>query len=219
MEATKELSEEPILEEQEDKLVIFAWSGDLDRMWPTLILATTSAAMGQETTVFFTFWGLFPLVKNDVRITGENWMQKMMSVVNRGGTEHLRLSKMNFAGAGPRMMKKLAREHKVASPTELLEMARALMETQGLKRDAVAHWVLHSAGRRVLDRARELLDLTDAQMSYARGVLREYGNMSSATILFVLERLLSAGVAVPGDWGVMIGLGPGFAAEGALLRW
>jgi predicted naringenin-chalcone synthase len=99
------------------------------------------------------------------------------------------------------------------------EMARALMETQGLKRDAVAHWVLHSAGRRVLDRARELLDLTDAQMSYARGVLREYGNMSSATILFVLERLLSAGVAVPGDWGVMIGLGPGFAAEGALLRW
>ena len=108
------------------KLVIFAWSGDLDRIWPTFILATTAAAMGMQTTVFFTFWGLFPLVKNDVRITGENWMQKMMSMMNRGGTEHLGLSKMNFAGAGPAMMKKLADEHHVASPQELLEVARDL---------------------------------------------------------------------------------------------
>ncbi|HYU56585.1 MAG TPA: DsrE/DsrF/DrsH-like family protein [Actinomycetota bacterium] len=111
-------------EEQNDKLVIIAWSGELDKMWPTLILATTSAAMGQETTVFFTFWGLFPLVKNDVRITGENWMQKMMSFMNRGGTDHLKLSKFHFAGAGKAMMMKLARDHKVASPTELMEMAR-----------------------------------------------------------------------------------------------
>jgi peroxiredoxin family protein len=111
-------------EAPEKKLVIFAWSGELDRLWPTLILATTSAAMGQQTTVFFTFWGLFPLVRNDVRITGENWMQRMLSVMNRGGTEHLKLSKMQYLGAGPAMMKKLARDHKVASPTELLEMAR-----------------------------------------------------------------------------------------------
>ena len=49
-----------------EKLVIFAWSGELDKIWPTLILATTGAAMGKETTIFFTFWGLFPLVKNEV---------------------------------------------------------------------------------------------------------------------------------------------------------
>jgi peroxiredoxin family protein len=109
-----------------NKLVIVAWSGDLDRIWPTFILASTAAAMGMETIVFFTFWGLFPLVKNDVRITGDNWMQKMMSMMNRGGTEHLGLSKMNFAGAGPAMMKKLAEEHHVASPQELLEVARDL---------------------------------------------------------------------------------------------
>jgi peroxiredoxin family protein len=109
---------------QEDKLVIFALSGDLDKIWATLILATTSAAMGQQTTVFFTFWGLSALVKNDVRITGDNWMQKSMSMMNRGGTDHLKLSKMHFAGAGRAMMKKLAREHKAALPTELLEMAK-----------------------------------------------------------------------------------------------
>ncbi len=113
-------------EEKDRKLVIFAWSGDLDRVWPTLILATTSAAMGMQTTVFFTFWGLFPLVKNDVRLIGENWMQKMLSLMNRGGTEHLKLSKMNFAGAGPAMMKRLARDHKVASPQELIEMAQEM---------------------------------------------------------------------------------------------
>ena len=51
-------------EGKDRKLVIFAWSGDLDRVWPTLILATSGAAMGMQTTVFFTFWGLFPLVTN-----------------------------------------------------------------------------------------------------------------------------------------------------------
>jgi len=119
-------------EETDKKLVIFAWSGDLDRVWPQLILATTGAAMGMQTTVFFTFWGLFPLLKNDKehgrarRLTGENWMQKMLSSMNHGGTDHLKLSKMNFAGMGPRMMGKLAEDHKVASPTALMEMAREM---------------------------------------------------------------------------------------------
>ena len=131
--------------EPADKLVIFAWSGELDKVWPTLILATTGAAMGKDTTVFFTFWGLFPLVKNEVRITGKNWMQRMLSIMNRGGDQHLKLSKMNFAGAGPAMMNHLALEHHVASPHELLELAKEMgvklipcqmtMDMLGLKRD------------------------------------------------------------------------------------
>ena len=106
-----------------EKLVIFAWSGDLDRVWPTLILATTAAAAGMATTVFFTFWGLFPLVRDDRRITGANWMQKMLSVMNRGGIDHLKLSKLQMFGAGSGMMKLLAKNHQVASPAELLESA------------------------------------------------------------------------------------------------
>jgi peroxiredoxin family protein len=107
-------------------LVIFAWSGDLDRVWPTLILANTAAALGKPVTVFFTFWGLFPLVRNDRGITGKQWMQKMLSIMNRGGTAHLGLSKMNFFGAGPAMMRTLAKKHNVASPQELLESAREM---------------------------------------------------------------------------------------------
>jgi alkylresorcinol/alkylpyrone synthase len=64
-----------------------------------------------------------------------------------------------------------------------------------------------------------LLDLDEAALTHARGVLKEYGNMSSATILFVLERMLRHESPVPGEWALLVGLGPGFAAEGALLRW
>ena len=142
--------------EPADKLVIFAWSGELDKIWPTLILATTGAAMGKETTVFFTFWGLFPLVKNEVRLTGDNWMQKMLSAMNRGGDMHLKLSKMNFAGAGPAMMSHLAHDNHVASPHELMETAKDLgvklipcqmtMDLLGLKREDLIDGLEEPAG-------------------------------------------------------------------------
>lgn len=138
------------------KLVIVQCSGDLERSWATMILATTSAAMGQDTTVFFTFWGLFPLVKNEKRITGETWMQKMLSVMNRGGMDHLKTSKLNFVGAGPAMMRSLAKSHNVASPDELLTMAKDLgvklvpcqmtMEMMGLKREDLVEGLEEPAG-------------------------------------------------------------------------
>jgi predicted naringenin-chalcone synthase len=131
--------------------------------------------------------------------------------------EHL--DAMGFAYPGGRPQVILSKDVRRIGAQMMGEMAGVLLGTQGLKREDVAHWILHSAGRRVLDRARVLLDLTDEQLGHSRTVLRRYGNMSSATILFVLEEMLRADVAVPGDWGVMIGLGPGFAAEGALLRW
>jgi peroxiredoxin family protein len=137
-------------------LVIFAWSGDLDRVWPTLILANTAAALGRPVTVFFTFWGLFPLVKNDRGITGKNWMQKMLAAMNRGGTAHLKLSKMNFLGMGPAMMKTLAKQYNVASPQELLETARDMgvklvpcqmtMDLMGLTRDDLIDGIEDPAG-------------------------------------------------------------------------
>jgi len=138
------------------KLVIIAWSGDLDKVWPQMILATTGAAMGMQTTLFFTFWGLFSLVKDEKHITGENWMQKMVAMMDRPGMEHLKLGKMNFAGAGPAMMKKLAKEHSVASPGELLEMARDLgvklvpcqmtMDLLGLRREDMIDGLDEPAG-------------------------------------------------------------------------
>jgi alkylresorcinol/alkylpyrone synthase len=71
----------------------------------------------------------------------------------------------------------------------------------------------------VLEQAQRRLDLPEAALAPARAVLRQYGNMSSATVLFVLHELLRTATPRAGEWGVMMALGPGFAAEGALLRW
>jgi alkylresorcinol/alkylpyrone synthase len=101
----------------------------------------------------------------------------------------------------------------------LAELADGLLTAHGLARADVKHWVLHSAGRRVIERAQRRLGLSDAALAPARAVLRHYGNMSSATVLFVLQELLETAKPQADDWGVMIALGPGFAAEGALLRW
>jgi peroxiredoxin family protein len=105
----------------EQRTTIVAWSGDLDRVWPQLILATTAAAYGMTTTVFFTFWGLFTLKRPDVKITGSDWKTKGLGVMNRQG-----LTKLNMGGLGPLLMKKVATEHKVAPPTELLDTAKEL---------------------------------------------------------------------------------------------
>jgi peroxiredoxin family protein len=111
---------------RKNKLTIIAWGGSLDQIWPTTILATTAAASGMEASVFFTFWGLFAIVRPGVRITGENWMQKMMSVMNPGSAEKAKLSHYHFAGAGPAMFKRLADEHNVAKPEELIALATDL---------------------------------------------------------------------------------------------
>ncbi|MCU0478666.1 MAG: DsrE/DsrF/DrsH-like family protein [Chloroflexi bacterium] len=126
-------------------ILIICYSGELEKTWATMILATTGAAMGARVRVFLTFWGLQTFVKDDRRITGENAMQKMMSLMQRPGISHRKLSKMNFLGMGPWMMRKLAKQHNVASPKELLEIGQAMgvefmpcqmtMDMFGLKRD------------------------------------------------------------------------------------
>ena len=132
-------------------------------------------------------------------------------------SEHLPAMGFEFPGGRQRVV--LSKEVRRIGAAMMHEMAQGLMESQGLKKEDVRHFVLHSAGRRVIEQARLLLKLDDAQVAASRHVLRHFGNMSSATVLFVLEETLRSGSPVPGDWGLMIALGPGFAAEGALLRW
>jgi 3,5-dihydroxyphenylacetyl-CoA synthase len=131
--------------------------------------------------------------------------------------EYLDAMGFEYPGGRPRVI--LSKDVRRIGSAMMAEMARLLMDTQGLKREDVRYWILHSAGRRVLDRARGLLDLDESALSHSRAVLRQYGNMSSATILFVLDRVLRHESPVPGEWALLVGLGPGFAAEGALLRW
>lgn len=78
---------------------------------------------------------------------------------------------------------------------------------------------MHPGGRKVIDGVQQSLGLSDEDIAISRHILRNYGNMSSATVLFVLEQVLQGGLARAGDFGVLLALGPGFAAEAALLEW
>lgn len=81
----------------------------------------------------------------------------------------------------------------------------------------VEHWAIHPGGRSILDRVQEKLHLSDAQLHPAREVLRENGNMSSATVLFVLKRILEEEGAQAGDRVSAMAFGPGLTAESALM--
>jgi peroxiredoxin family protein len=149
--ATETPAEAPV-----KQLVIINWSGEYDKIMPTLIMSTAAAASGYSTRVFITFWGLLPFVKDQKRIVGENWMQKMLAFMQRPGISHLKLSKMNFFGMGPWMIGRLSKKYNVASPVELLEAAQALgvefipcqmtMDMFGLKPDDMIDGLGQPAG-------------------------------------------------------------------------
>ncbi len=128
---------------------------------------------------------------------------ELMGFTYPNGRHRILLSK-EIRGIGSAMMKRLT---------------EAMLDRYHLKQEEIRFWVLHSAGRGVLERAQREMGLGDADLRFSRQVLRQFGNMSSATVLFVLNEVIRSGQASPGDLGVMIALGPGFCAEGALLRW
>ncbi len=95
----------------------------------------------------------------------------------------------------------------------------ALLRRNGLSRQEIRFWVAHPGGRKVINSVQEKLGLSNAQVRFSKEIYKNYGNMSSATVVFVLDEVAKKGDPQPGDLGVMIALGPGMAAETALLRW
>jgi polyketide synthase Type III len=94
-----------------------------------------------------------------------------------------------------------------------------LLRRHGLAQSDIRFWVVHPGGRKVIDNVQKHFGMTDDQLRFSRSVLRNYGNMSSPTVMFVLDEVVRKGDPRPDDWGVMIALGPGMAAEVALLKW
>jgi len=108
------------------KATIVVFSGSYDKVMGAFIIATTAQAMGLETTMFFTFWGLSALKKDAPGKCKCNWMQAMMGMMLPKRADLLPLSQMNMGGMGPAMLKKIMKEKKIASLPELIEMAQDL---------------------------------------------------------------------------------------------
>lgn len=82
---------------------------------------------------------------------------------------------------------------------------------------AIAHWAIHPGGRSILDKTEAKLGLSEAQLVPSRETLRQYGNMSSATILFVLKAILDAPATADGERVCAMAFGPGLTVESGLM--
>lgn len=123
-ELTRRLQE---LEERtpEDRVAIVVFSGDLDRALAAFIIATGAAAMGQEVSMFFTFWGLSVLKKSS-EFTGKTFFQKAMAMMSPASSLGLPVSKMNYFGVGAKMLRAMMKEKNVSSLEEMIALAREL---------------------------------------------------------------------------------------------
>lgn len=92
------------------------------------------------------------------------------------------------------------------------------LERQRTRLSEIGHVVSHPGGMKVLEAYQEALSLPAEAFRHARDILRERGNMSSPTCLFVLERFLESGAIAPGERALLTALGPGFSAEYVLMR-
>ena len=93
------------------------------------------------------------------------------------------------------------------------------LASQGMERSDVSHWIAHTGGPKLLVALEEALDLPVDALVRSWESLRRIGNLSSASVLFVLGDFIDEGAAKPGDFGLMLAMGPGFCSELVLVQW
>ncbi len=141
---------------ENEKFTLVLFSGDLDKALAAFILATTAASMGMEVTMFFTFWGLNVIKRNEGGIKSRGLMRRMLNTMNRGGARRLKLSRFNLLGLGTWMMKKLMKQSNYPSIDEFITMAKEMgikmvpcstsCNILGLPDDAFTDGIMSQAG-------------------------------------------------------------------------
>jgi len=109
-----------------NKVSIIVFSGDLDKVLASFIIATGAVAMGMDVVMFFTFWGTSVLRDKQKNAGNKDFMGKMFGSMLPKGTGAVKLSKMNMGGMGTAMMKSLMKKKNVASLEQMVEVAGEL---------------------------------------------------------------------------------------------
>jgi alkylresorcinol/alkylpyrone synthase len=130
------------------------------------------------------------------------------------GTTHL----MGFHLRNQGLQILLDRELAPFLSREVVPAVDAFLAPRGLRREQIARWVLHPGGRRIVQVMSERLGLSPADLAPTEKVLSEHGNMSSVTVLFVLDEIIRCVRPAPGERGLLGAFGPGFCAEFALVE-
>ena len=113
-------------ESAQNKLSMIVFSGDMDKVLASLIIASGAVAMGMEVVMFFTFWGTPILRDKGKKVGGKDFMGTMFGAMLPKGACNVKLSKMNMGGMGTAMMKSLMKKKNVASIEEMLAVAGEL---------------------------------------------------------------------------------------------
>ena len=95
----------------------------------------------------------------------------------------------------------------------------AFLTEQNLSLADIKSWVSHPGGPKVLQAIQEVMELDDEALRLSWNELRDYGNLSSSSVLFILRDTMQHRRPPPGSLGVMMAMGPGFCAEQVLLKW
>ncbi|MBY0003837.1 MULTISPECIES: DsrE/DsrF/DrsH-like family protein [Priestia] len=110
--------------EQKKRTTIVLFSGDYDKAMAAYIIANGAAAYDHEVTIFHTFWGLNALRKEEMVPVKKGFLEKMFGKMMPRGADKMGLSKMNFAGMGPKMIKNVMKKHNALTLPQLIEMAQ-----------------------------------------------------------------------------------------------
>ena len=134
----------------ENKLSMIVFSGDLDKVLASFVIATGAVAMGMDVVMFFTFWGTPILRDKNKNVGGKDFMGKMFGTMLPKGTGDVKLSKMNMGGMGTAMMKSLMKKKNVSSLEQMLELSAELgvkivvcemsMDLMGFKREEMINY-------------------------------------------------------------------------------
>jgi alkylresorcinol/alkylpyrone synthase len=99
------------------------------------------------------------------------------------------------------------------------ELVEGFLARQGLRREDISAFILHPGGQKLLSFMEAELELTRTDTELSWDVLRRFGNLSSASVLFILQEWMSKREMPPGSYGLLMAFGPGFTAEMILLQW
>jgi peroxiredoxin family protein len=111
---------------EKEKMTLILFSGDMDKALAAFNIAIGGASSGMDVTIFFTFWGLNVIKKNEGSIKSKGIIRNMLNFMNRGGAKRLPLSKFHMMGVGKTMMQGLMRDIKFPQVDELMQIAKEL---------------------------------------------------------------------------------------------
>ena len=112
------------MSEKKKKTTIILFSGDYDKAMAAYIIANGAAAYDHDVTIFHTFWGLNALRKEEQVPVKKGFLEKMFAKMMPRGADKMGLSRMNFAGVGPKLIKHVIKKHNAMPLPQLIEMAK-----------------------------------------------------------------------------------------------